>query len=72
MDSAAVYQASAKKSKTLSPSMKHEWEKLFERQLALLKKSRKAVEMVYMEKSEDASCIAKSKAGVADEKKQLE
>lgn len=47
--------------------MKHEWEKLFEWQLLLMKKSRKAVEMVYTEKSSgDANSIAKSKA-IAEE-----
>ena len=69
LDSAAVYQGSAKKAKCISSAMRHEWEKTFERQAAVMTNNRKLVGLVYLEKSEDASCIDKSKAAAEEFKR---
>ena len=49
--------------------MRHEWENTFERQAAVMKNNRKLVELVYLEKSEDARCIDKSKAAAEEFKR---
>ena len=70
IDSAAVYQGSAKKVMCINSAMRHEWERTFDRQMAILKKNRRLVEMVFLEKSEDSSNIDKSKAAAEEFKRQ--
>ena len=70
IDSAAVYQGSAKKVMCINSAMRHEWERTFDRQMAILKKNRRLVEMVFLEKSEDSSSIDKSKAASEEFKRQ--